>query len=363
MSVNSGLMPHYDGASCPAAGFNNIVGIASIDTGYYCGTPVTVKANGNGQFSWSVLSGLATINGAGNAISVVPNGNADILLEAEYGGSCNNLYNVTYYNNLDTVKIFSPLANLDAGTKDTFFFCGNNNYSLNATFASTVPWAPYTYAWTPSTTITAGVNSLAATAIPTAKTTYTITVTTPPSKGNCLWKDSVEIDVVAAKETSSFDADYSLGCTEDTVLFVNNTSTSFGPLTYKWSFGDSTTTSTQASPKHIYKKQGKYDVMLIANNGHCNDTIVRTLDVSHELKALFTVSRDSFCKGQRLHLDADTSIVSLPPARYHWDFGDNAQDTLKTTTFTYYNLVPQNVKLIITDTLGCKDSLTKNAHA
>ncbi|MFZ2900356.1 MAG: T9SS-dependent M36 family metallopeptidase [Saprospiraceae bacterium] len=51
-----------------------------------------------------------------------------------------------------------------------------------------------------------------------------------------------------------------------------------GATSWSWNFGDGNT-STQQNPAHTYTADGTYEVMLIAINGACQDTIIRTVEV------------------------------------------------------------------------------------
>jgi PKD repeat protein len=58
-----------------------------------------------------------------------------------------------------------------------------------------------------------------------------------------------------------------LGMTATVVTNASNNATQ-----YSWNFGDNTS-STQATPTHLYTLPGTYPLTLIANNDHCSDTL------------------------------------------------------------------------------------------
>lgn len=65
------------------------------------------------------------------------------------------------------------------------------------------------------------------------------------------------------------------GLAPSNVVFTNN---SINAITYLWDFGDNTT-STQASPFHVYKKGGVYTVSLTANNEGLTNKISKTVNI------------------------------------------------------------------------------------
>lgn len=61
-------------------------------------------------------------------------------------------------------------------------------------------------------------------------------------------------------------------------LTANFTNTSTGGTSYFWNFGDAST-STDQNPSHTYAASGTYNVMLIATNGSCADTIYQDVTI------------------------------------------------------------------------------------
>jgi len=77
------------------------------------------------------------------------------------------------------------------------------------------------------------------------------------------------IEVIAQPEA---DFIYSFLNTYD-VIFSSN---SVNATTYLWDFGDGDT-STDDNPNHTYLAEGIYDVSLIAMNGDCEDTVIKSI--------------------------------------------------------------------------------------
>ncbi len=139
------------------------------------------------------------------------------------------------------------------------------------------------------------------------------------------------------------------GCTADTVFF-HNTSTSPGFLWYVWHFGDGTT-DTVANPTHIYH-QGTHAITLLVTNHHCLDSVVKTINLDHPIKAIFTTA-PLVCQGV-----ADNFIntsVGMPPT-FVWSFGDGTTSTAPNPAHIYTNTGQYTVRLIATNFVPCSDT-------
>src|ERR1700712_5020708 len=88
--------------------------------------------------------------------------------------------------------------------------------------------------------------------------------------GSC--KDSVSKQVkVIPRAVADFTADKTVYC--NAPFNVNFTNHSTGAVSYKWFFGDSTT-SALPNPSHTYLNNGLYNVTLITINANgCADTL------------------------------------------------------------------------------------------
>jgi gliding motility-associated-like protein len=144
------------------------------------------------------------------------------------------------------------------------------------------------------------------------------------------------------------------GCTADTVLFTNQSSTTGAPLGYRWQFGDNTS-DTAVSPVHIFLKQGTYNVKLTAETNFCGDTTSKNVSLVHPIKAGFTVSTDTICQNQSITF-TNTSVGTNPT--YTWSFNNLTSDTSSATnpTETFLHAGVFRVKLLERDFVPCYDS-------
>ena len=138
---------------------------------------------------------------------------------------------------------------------------------------------------------------------------------------------------------------------------------SIGADTWQWDFGDGTTSNTP-SPTHIYSDTGFYFVTLTVTNviTGCSYTQPQTLHVVIE-KADFIASDTVICKGSLVNFKTQ-NINAANIASSLWKFGDGSETSSGSgpVTHTYLNAGNYNVTLIITDILGCTDSVVKNLY-
>lgn len=346
-------LPGGDYASCPEVPIGTHPIRPSSNPAYHCenGTPTTIRAVGStGPVNWSVLSGPATIFGSGDSIAVSATADAKLLFEYYDTTLCGR-------RGQDTVDIIIPKANLDAGLSKTVEGCGTYLDSLEATLTGLTTGVTYNATWTPSNMVTIpGTNKLKPIINPTKDTFFVITVTS--LQGNCSWKDSVYITIEDLREDSAdFTYDINYGCDSDIVNFTNITTTTQGPMSYLWTFGDNSPNDTMRNTVHTYRNQGIYDVTLIVNNGHCNDTITKTLPLEHPIDAAFVVNNTTFCTNLPVEFDSRSTVITQNPApKYFWEFGDGQTSTDANPSHYYRIPGKYNVRLTVTDFVPCVDT-------
>jgi gliding motility-associated-like protein len=133
---------------------------------------------------------------------------------------------------------------------------------------------------------------------------------------------------------------------------------SIGADTWDWNFGDGNT-STLQNPVHTYADTGHYVISLTVYNNTtgCSYTTSAAVDVINE-HANFRASDTIICKNNVVTFDT-IGITASKIASYNWTFGDGGIGTGTTPTHTYTAAGNYTVQLIITDNLGCNDTLTK----
>jgi gliding motility-associated-like protein len=165
-------------------------------------------------------------------------------------------------------------------------------------------------------------------------------------------------NVFPSLPAAAFNLDSNITCKQTIYSFVP-TDDGFGPFKYNWDLGNGNKSSLR-SPVLTYKN-GQYTVHLTMTDANgCTDTASKTF-----------FAYKSFSKAD---FKADTNFSQCPPFHvffndkskfayggfrgYEWDFGDGSPHSfLSNPQKVYYDAGVFDVKLIITDSLGCTDSI------
>ncbi len=229
---------------------------AGATTAVCDGNSTTLQATATGSasytYSWTPSTGLSN--------SSISNPVATPTITTLYSVV------VTDNNNCsssDTVTVFvNSLPVADAGTGGQICDGGSVQLNANGGFSS--------YTWTPAASL-ANANTQSPTASPNSPTVYSVVVT---DANGCTDDDTVSVDVNAQPNAIfTIDSVLSKGatCNGVEVVFLN---TSTNALSYFWDFGDGTT-STEANPTHLYNFSQGGNIVLIAYNNQCSDTMTK----------------------------------------------------------------------------------------
>jgi len=220
-----------------------------------------------------------------------------------------------------------------------------------ATFTNTSTPVPISSFWTFGDGGTA--NSINATYSYAAPGTYNVWLYNTYS--SCI--DSILHTItVNPRPVSDFSAPITSRC--EPPLTVNFQDLSTGtPISWQWDFGDGNT-STLQNPSHTYTSYGSFTVTLITTNGFgCTDTIVRTnyIDIRRATISIPLLP----VRGCIPYTISPVPVISSVDAitSYNWDFGDGGTSTLPNPTYTYIAQGTYTVRLIITTSTGCNDTL------
>ena len=145
-------------------------------------------------------------------------------------------------------------------------------------------------------------------------------------------------------------------CINDAVTFTNTSTPT--PTSVLWDFGDGTT-STTLSPIKTYTATGSYTVKLVARLGACADSTTFVFNVYPKPTAGFSGLNRNACEPP---LTVTFTNTSTAPATYLWDFGDGVTSTSQNPVHTYTAYGSFHVKLIVTNFVGCSDSLIINNY-
>ena len=158
-----------------------------------------------------------------------------------------------------------------------------------------------------------------------------------------------------------------LNCQGFTLTFQNNGGS---PLirTYSWDFGVPgvmNDTSAQERPTFTFPDSGVYRVRLITNrNQLCSDTGYTYASVFPGFNAGFTV--DDGCKDVPLLFTDTTRARYGKVVSWNWDFGhpipNPATSTLQNPKYTYPTNGIYDVRLIVSSSMGCTDTVDKKVN-
>ena len=158
-------------------------------------------------------------------------------------------------------------------------------------------------------------------------------------------------------------------CLNDTTFFTDLSTTPTGTTitTWKWYFGDgdSLIVHSPGNPnaKHIYQTQTTYQVTLLTiNSDGYERSTTKTVDVKRKPVADFTFNDTCYTKPIGFWDNSSTNGGSAISA-WKWNFNDPASgvnDTSSLQNPTHTMSVPDtfNVRLIVTNQDGCRDTVT-----
>ena len=142
----------------------------------------------------------------------------------------------------------------------------------------------------------------------------------------------------------------------ETSVFSNNSKVT-GSASYKWYFGDGTTSSL-TSPSHSFNTNGSYNVSLVVTNGNCKDSITQTNAIQLlPLVANFVVDTSEICLGQTIQF---TNQTVPNPTTSTWYFGDGTTSLQTNVVHTYPRPGTYSVALKVNNGKVCSDSIMKN---
>lgn len=142
-------------------------------------------------------------------------------------------------------------------------------------------------------------------------------------------------------------------------IFSNASTIEYGTMSYQWQFGDSTS-SAQINPQHQYQNFDTFTIKLITvSNAGCDDTTTGLVYLHPSPKAKFSIIDSNQCLNGNLTVFKDSSTINNDILSYDWNFGDGNKLYVKDTSHTYLYDDTFDVRLKVTSSLGCSDSMIK----
>ena len=149
-------------------------------------------------------------------------------------------------------------------------------------------------------------------------------------------------------------------CSRADVEFANLSNNADTSFSYKWTFGDGTS-STDETPAKSYTSEGNYAVKLITTSDFgCSDSVQKTVNIIPTPLADFTTNSSSQCFATQQFNFTNNSSISSGNFTNNWSFGDGNTTSNTSPTNTYAGIGSYSVRLIAESNLGCSDTVTKS---
>ncbi|MGI8581538.1 MAG: PKD domain-containing protein [Chitinophagaceae bacterium] len=144
---------------------------------------------------------------------------------------------------------------------------------------------------------------------------------------------------------------------EGTPLSFNNISTPI-PANAMWDFGDGTN-SNIIHPTKTYNTPGNFTIKMVTGFGACADSVSKSITVLPKPVISFLADKTGSCTAP-LTVNFTSTVTSANI--YNWDFGDGTTSTQQNPQHTYTSSGVYDVKLVATNSAGCKDSLIRSGY-
>ncbi len=180
--------------------------------------------------------------------------------------------------------------------------------------------------------------------------------------GTCA--DTADATVSILDERLSLTTSDSVRCNSTDVTFKVSNITMSNVASYKWDFGDGSTSSvTSSSVTHTYKVSGNYTASLVVtNNLGCTDTASKNITVKiFGPTAAFTNPSGSCLSDTVTFTNQSTIDAPSTIKTYIWNYGDSTIESSATGPFLhkYKKAGTYNLTLKLISDNGCTDSLVK----
>ena len=200
--------------------------------------------------------------------------------------------------------------------------------------------APYSYSWTD------GQITATATNLPAG--THTVTVT---DRNECTSTETTTL-TEPTEILASISAFAQATCGQENGSATVSVTGGVTPVSYSWNDGQVQTTATASN-----LGAGTYTATITDANG-CTGTASVTILIGSVPSVDFTSSDTVGC-GETCITFSNNSINGID---YAWDFGDGNSSSNETPIHCYTTEGSYDITLFVTDTAGCKTSLTKTDY-
>ncbi len=177
---------------------------------------------------------------------------------------------------------------------------------------------------------------------------------------------SVVIDASSKIKVISFKmgliSNKTLLCDRGNISFADTTNTVGTISNWQWDFGDGST-GTGQFPTHFYNSPGLYSVKLsVLTQFGCTDSITIPNLVKVVASPVTDIaSNDTLCQNRFMTFQGIETIADTSLLTWRWNFGNGDTSVLQNPNPVQYNFAGSyDVRLITTNSSGCKDTTLKN---
>ena len=316
-------------------------------------TKFTFTDNSTGPLTWlwNFGDGSPTSNAQNPPTHIFPSLGVYTVSLFVTNGGCSN-------TSTQTIRVINENPDF---TSNKTTFCKKNDILFIATNINTANIKQYF--WDFGDGITIGVTDSTVTHQYNNSGNFTVSLITTDFNG-C--KDTVTKNSYfrANGPLSNFTGTNTGGCNGLTATF-NDLSTSDGVnpiISWRWDFGDGNIQTYLSPPfTHTYNTVGVFSVSLITKDASgCLDTLtINNLINSTDPSVAFSSTDTLTCPGANINWNVNaTGTIN----NYLWNFGDGTTSTLGSPPKSYLSSGTYSVKLFVTDSYGCTDSLFKSNY-
>ena len=270
----------------------------------------------------------------------------------------------TYFPNTNVcVKAFTVSSNGPGGMLPVASFSAaptSGNASMNVAFTDTSTGSPTSWNWSfGDSTSNSTERNPVHTYSKAGKYTVSLTVQNAAGKNSVTRSSYVNVANALNPPVANFSASLTSGNTPFRVTFTDTSTGS--PTSWNWSFGDSTSNSTERNPLHTYSKAGKYTVGLTVRNnaGSSSATKPSYINVVTLLKAPVTAFSASPTSGNAPLKVTFADKSSESPTSWNWSFGDGTRNsTERNPVHTYSKAGKYTVRLTVTNSKGSNTTVS-----
>ncbi len=305
----------------------NYVKFYSKSQGYIIGDYGTIKSTTDLGNTWtSKNSGtsvfLNCVSYAGLDTAYVVGMNGTILKTTNAGNSWVN-DNSGVSSRLVSICMLNPSVGYAVGESGTILKLQNISDTITRYFCASDPQLTLTannnfksYIWTDSSGNTLGSSQTVVVNNPVDSMIYYCSMIS--STG-----ETTALTFLTFKFNPVVDFNYDYNCLSNTVSFLNLSESNKGTLSYKWDFGDGTT-STEENPKHDFTTTGIHQVTLEVSNSPSDCTASLSRSVETFISSQVAIAGDTIiCTG-----GTGTTLKGTGADKYEWSTG-STEDSIK----------------------------------